>query len=555
MIETFKVQKILLICIMIMLVLISVFFMFPKENINISETKLDSNDMFSIMLEQSDGTYKQTSDNNWPINKYEFDSTLSGCVDVEGNILENSVEYDSLKNKVKIRTTTATLCYLYFRKVPDAYAIYSADDTSLTFYKNKDLITVGDMYNGKKVTALYNGVEELNYYDSIPWEEYKTVITNVYVKDEIQPISTRKWFFDFENAESFKLEKLNTSKVTNMSYMFNRAGYNVKTLSITGITLWDTSNVLDMSSMYAKFGYNVNSLNLDLSNWNTESVTNMKYMFFQFGYNASTNLLSLPENTQNVTDMSNMFEYAGYKSTNCTFNNLANMKTTNVTDMRSMFHNACYNSTQIDIDLSKWDTSNVINMGSMFYYFGYKSTKFNLDLSNWNTSKVTNMSLLFASAGHDATEYNIEGISNWDTSNLENMKSMFYDFGYNSTSINLDLSKWDTKNITDMSWLFFSIATKATTFNLNLSNWNTENVTDMDHMFSSAGDNALTFNIIGIENWNTENVIDMNYMFYSMGNKADYILDLSKWKVTNVTSHAGFQNDTNPKIIEPVWVT
>ena len=71
------------------------------------------------------------------------------------------------------------------------------------------------------------------------------------------------------------LSKWNTSKVTNMAYMF----YDLKNiddgkLDLTG---WDTSNVTDMSYMF----FNM-FLQKDLSfvnDWNTGKVTDMSYMF------------------------------------------------------------------------------------------------------------------------------------------------------------------------------------------------------------------------------------------------------------------------------------
>ena len=83
---------------------------------------------------------------------------------------------------------------------------------------------------------------------------------------------------DFSNAFhnnksiiSLDLKGLDTSNVTNMSYMF--AESQVKNLDVSN---WDTSNVTDMSFMFD----NARQVQkLDLSNWDTSNVTNMQNMF------------------------------------------------------------------------------------------------------------------------------------------------------------------------------------------------------------------------------------------------------------------------------------
>lgn len=44
-----------------------------------------------------------------------------------------------------------------------AFAVYSEDDHSLMFYKRRGVPKVGDMFNYRKVTALYTGFETDRY--------------------------------------------------------------------------------------------------------------------------------------------------------------------------------------------------------------------------------------------------------------------------------------------------------------------------------------------------------------------------------------------------------
>ena len=90
----------------------------------------------------------------------------------------------------------------------------------------------------------------------------------------------------------------NTSRVTNMSYMF----YGCSGLTSLDLSGWNTSKVTDMSGMFEGCS---NLTSLDLSNFNTSSVTSMGYMF-----NRCSGLTSLDLsgwNTSKVTDISDMF--------------------------------------------------------------------------------------------------------------------------------------------------------------------------------------------------------------------------------------------------------
>ena len=116
----------------------------------------------------------------------------------------------------------------------------------------------------------------------------------------------------------------NTSKVTDMSYMFNSCSV-LKSLDLSN---FDTSNVTIMSSMFTSC---INLKSLDLSNFNTSKVTSMHSMFTN-----CTNLTSLDLrifNTSNVINMSNMFNGC----TNLKSLDLSNFNTSKVTYMSEMF--------------------------------------------------------------------------------------------------------------------------------------------------------------------------------------------------------------------------
>ena len=213
-----------------------------------------------------------------------------------------------------------------------AFAIYSADDNSLNFYKRASVPTAGEQFAGRTATYVFPNIEtevyeniridQYDYYCSLPWYSLGTCIETVTIVDKgIRPISTAYWFGCFTNGSL---------------------------RSITGLSKIDTSNVTNMEAMFS-VGDSISTL--DLSNFDTSNVTNMRYMF------SGGSLTSL--------DLS-------------TFN------TSKVTDMSCMF-SACPSLTELD--LSNFDTSNVTHMQSMFLYDSSLRTLITGD--KWSTSKIS----------------------------------------------------------------------------------------------------------------------------------------------------------------------
>ena len=155
---------------------------------------------------------------------------------------------------------------------------------------------------------------------------------------------------------------------------------NYSITEIIGLSNFNTSKVTNMSYMFA---CNKSLINIDLSNFNTSDVTNMAVMFEGCSSLTSLNLSSF--NTSNVTDMGWMFSYCG----SLINLDLSSFDTSNVTDMSWMFL-VC--SSLTNLDLSNFNTSNVTDMGNMFYHC---SSLTSLNLSSFNTSNVTDMSRMF----------------------------------------------------------------------------------------------------------------------------------------------------------------
>ena len=121
------------------------------------------------------------------------------------------------------------------------------------------------------------------------------------------------------------LNDIDTSKITNMTYLFDARDYKIFEDFNGDISMWDVSNVERMGWMFCE----CKKFNCDISMWN---VSNVKKMYSMFD---------------------------GCKKFNC---DISKWNVSNVTNMSGMF-NGCK---QFNHDLDSWDVSNVKDMTYAF---------------------------------------------------------------------------------------------------------------------------------------------------------------------------------------------
>ena len=203
-----------------------------------------------------------------------------------------------------------------------------------------------------------------------------------------KPVTSMSYMFAGSKATILDLSSFDTSKVTDMTGMFE-GSHEITTLDLSS---FDTSNVTSMFSMFSECAVTT----LDLSNFDTSNVTNMSGMFSE---SAATTIDLSSFNTSNVTDMSWMFAYSV-----ATTLDLSSFNTKNVNDMSFMFDN----SSATTIDLSGFDTSKVTDMERMFYLNSNLKTIYASD--NFNTNAVTSSDGMFYNTinlvGGAGTTYN-----------------------------------------------------------------------------------------------------------------------------------------------------
>lgn len=234
-----------------------------------------------------------------------------------------------------------------------AFAVYSADDGSLTFDRASVVPEVGQTYDGKIVTSVYTGFEEAEYdgFNSCaPWADHAADIKSVSFDARIAPNSTANWFLALGSCTSMDLTNLDTSAVTNMESMFYGCS-SVSSLDLSGL---DTSKVTSMLDMFSSC---FSLVSLDLSGWDTSHLKDMSGMFYDCYALTSLDLSGI--DTANVADMSYLFTRCHALSS---------------------------------LDLSGWDTSRVVNMSHVFSDCNSLSV---LDLSSFDTRSALNMDGMF----------------------------------------------------------------------------------------------------------------------------------------------------------------
>ena len=309
----------------------------------------------------------------------------------------------------------------------------------------------------------------------------------------------------FKNLKSLKviqgLENLDTSQVTNMSWMFAFC----ESLTSLDVSHFDTSQVTNMDSM---FQLCINLNNLDVSHFDTSQVTDMGMMFEKCEKLTSLDVSHF--DTSQVTDMDGMF----YWSSSLANLDLSHFDTSQVTDMSWMFAD-CRNLTSLD--LSNFNTSQVTDMGWMFEYC---SGLTNLDLSNFDTSQVTGMSAMFENCSGLT---NLD-LSHFDTSQVTYMSDMFYGC---ERLTSLDVSHFNTSKVIHMSGMFEYCRNLPS---LNVSHFDTSQVTDMSGMFREC--ESLTN--LDVSHFDTFRVIYMFEMFSGCKNLTS--LDLSSFDTSQLNN-------------------
>ncbi len=316
--------------------------------------------------------------------------------------------------------------------------------------------------------------------------------------------------------------RFNTSKVVTMEYLFR----NCRNLLRADLRGFDTSNVVNMCAVFI----NCQKLeNIDLSSFNTQKLVNMSYMFQECHALKIIDLHSF--DTSNVNNMLNLFANCLSAEDILVSDKFVTDKVTTMDGMfsgcRKMESLSATEESPERIDVRTFNTSSCTTMYGMFNVC--ENIK-ELDLRSFDTSSVTNMTMMFSAC------YNLESVdlSSFDTSQVTNMGAMFR----NDRKLKmLDLRSFDTSKNLYFSQFFegCSLLTEV----LVSDTFVTDNILTMTNMFSGCSGLKSLYadsehpDYLDIRTFNTSKVNNMSGMFSGCSKITD--LDLRNFNTSSVT--------------------
>ena len=142
-----------------------------------------NNSFLTLMLEQSDGTYRESTSNTWPSGNYAFNSELSRC--------ENGGElrWDRENGIVNLLSNKSDACYVYF----DLYNVVQISNVSTSTTYNSITVTVTTSGGENPVDKYYFSIDGGNSYQesTSPSYTFSNLTSNheytiqVYAKDTL----------------------------------------------------------------------------------------------------------------------------------------------------------------------------------------------------------------------------------------------------------------------------------------------------------------------------------------------------------------------------------
>ena len=361
---------------------------------------------------------------------------------------------------------------------------------------------------------------------SVPWSTYATSIKTVTFENDVVPAYITKWFQGCTNLiEINNTEYLDTSKVTNMSYLF----YNCKNLKTVDVSGFNTSNVTNMAHMFRV----CNSLDeIDVKCWDTSKVTTMESMFRECTALKELDLSSF--NSPKLANVVNMFK----DSSNIEVLNLTGFKTPKTVGFGQTFQGLS--------KVKELDLSGITKISSMYQAFNNCAALNQLDLSHVTFSGTINFTQAFANCRNmtildlpdavikignslqqtfaNCNNLTYVNVSKWDTSLTQTMRGLFQEcYKLN----NIDVSNWNTSAVTIMDYAFMNCKALE---DINLINWDTSSVTSLNQMFQ----NCTALKELDLSTWETSNLKATNQMF--LGCTALSYLDIRKASFDQVTN-------------------
>ena len=358
-----------------------------------------------------------------------------------------------------------------------AFAVFSADDASLTLYKRADAPVEGTAFLGKEATRVYTGIE--NSRSTQPWRDVAERIVSVSVADAgVAPKSLYAWFFGCSSLTSVNLNGLDTSGTTTMAFMFSRAS----ALESLDLSMLDTSSCTDFSDVFQ----DCTSLKeVDMTGWDTSKGTTFVQMLF------------------NCKSLGHV--------------DLSPLDTSSAVSFRQMLYGC---SSLKEIDLSGFKTSKATTFASMLN--GCASLE-KVDVTGFDLSSAEDLSMFF---------FNCKSLVEADlaATGMSKVKTLYGAFGGCSSMRSVDVSALDVSSVTNFAYCFSGCAKLE---KLDLSGWDASSARDLNHFLSG----CASLKEVDLTGLRTESVTNFSYFLY--GCKSLEELDLTGISTAGASSGYG----------------
>ena len=172
---------------------------------NINDKNLINNSFLTLMLEQSDGSYQESTSNTWPGEGYIFNKELSSCQN------GGELDYDSENNKVILYSNKSDGCYVYF----DIYNKPIINSINLGEVTNNSITITVSATNGTNPIS--------NYY---------------YIINNETPVSTTSNAYTFSGLNAGETYTIKVYVVDTEGYSSDTSSLNVETENAILLADW-----------------------------------------------------------------------------------------------------------------------------------------------------------------------------------------------------------------------------------------------------------------------------------------------------------------------------
>lgn len=510
--------------------------------------------------------------------RYFFNKSKSYCIDKSGNVLNGIMDFDSNKKTIKLTTTKAYACTVYFDRdevAPEVLAFYIGDESKPS-YTNQNSSTVYAKWEDDDVASYC--ITKNSSSDSCSWNETNAKQINISYDLGNEDGNVTVYIYLKDNAG-------NVSKKAEASIILDTTGPVIKAFYLGG-NHNPTYTTSKTSSVYAKWddsdvsSYCVSNINssdgciwnsvygpgLNVSyTLNSEDGVVTRYMYLR----DSLGNISTPAQDAITLDTTKptikVFYIGGSSNPSTTTNESSIYAKWDDSDVASYCITSSNSSSPCSwIDVSGKEFDVAYNFGdvegSVTRYLFLKD-KAGLVSSGGSDAVMlpiayaiyseSDQSLTFVKVAKEikiGDTYNGKVVTNVFTGFEKKVYKYDLLFGINEipwknctdvinvifedkispintsnwfrglTNVNnINVEKLNISNVTDISYMFYNTGKKSSIFEIKgLSQWKTSNVVNMQGVFSGSGANATTWSIGDLSGWDTSNVTNMSYMFGSV---------------------------------------